>query len=233
MFTLAATERLIINDNLTDQATALFKLWFVDYMPFNLDENGKPIGWKEVSLSQVLTTATNSVNPQKIKDVGVWHYSIPAFDAEQLPTLDNPQNILSNKYIVPVNSILVSKLNPSTKRIWITSKRFINAICSTEFIVYIPNNPVHRDFYYLLFNTPKFIDFLVSNATGSTNSRMRVKPTSTLDFNFLMPNEDDILDDFCAKVRPMISTIEKNILEIRNLRRLTTMVIVKMMSSGN
>lgn len=221
-----------INDNLDAQATALFKSWFVDYEPFEVDEMGKPIGWTEVSLSQVLTTSTNSINPQKLQNKGVWHYSIPAFDSEHLPVFDDPQSILSNKYIVPCDSILVSKLNPDTKRIWLTSERFENAICSTEFIVYIPNNPEHRDFYYLLFNVPEFIDFLVSNATGSTNSRMRVKPLSTLDFNFLMPSENGILDDFCKKVHPILETIEKNILEIRNLRNFTPIAVAKMMSSS-
>ena len=220
------------NDNLEAQATALFKSWFVDYEPFETDETGKPIGWVEKSLSQVLNTTTNSVNPQKLQNGGVWHYSIPAFDSERLPVFDDPQSILSNKYVVPRNSILVSKLNPETKRIWMTSDKFENAICSTEFIVYIPNNPEHRDFYYLLFNTPEFIDFLVSNATGSTNSRMRVKPASTLDFSFFMPQDVIVLDDFCKMVQPMLDTLEKNIFEIRNLNNLTPIAVAKMMSSS-
>ncbi|MCB6370629.1 restriction endonuclease subunit S [Blautia glucerasea] len=232
----AITERIAlkqkINDNLEAQATALFKSWFVDYEPFETDETGKPIGWVEKSLSQVLNTTTNSVNPQKLQNGGVWHYSIPAFDSERLPVFDDPQSILSNKYVVPRNSILVSKLNPETKRIWMTSDKFENAICSTEFIVYIPNNPEHRDFYYLLFNTPEFIDFLVSNATGSTNSRMRVKPASTLDFSFFMPQDVIVLDDFCKMVQPMLDTLEKNIFEIRNLNNLTPIAVAKMMSSS-
>ena len=222
----------MLNDNLEAQATALFKSWFVNHEPFEVDEMDKPIGWIEKSLSQVLTTTTNSVNPQKIKNEGVWHYSIPAFDSEQLPVFDDPQTILSNKYVVPRNSILVSKLNPETKRIWMTSDKFENAICSTEFIIYIPNHPEHRDFYYLLFNTPEFIDFLVSNATGSTNSRMRVKPASTLDFSVFLPRDVSILNDFCRIVHPMLDTIEKNKFEIRNLRNLKPIAVASMMSSS-
>ena len=219
-----------INDNLEAQATTLFKSWFIDYEPFKLDDTGKPSEWSDVPLSQVLTTTTNSINPQKIQDEGIWHYSIPAFDAEHLPAFDDSRSILSNKYAVPDDSILVSKLNPDTRRIWLTPERFKNAICSTEFIVFIPNNPLHKYFYYLLFNTPEFIDFLVSNATGSTNSRMRVKPASTLDFSFLMPNNTSILDDFCKKVYPMLDTIEKNTFEIRNLRNLIPIAVARMMS---
>jgi len=224
--------KLTLNDNLEAQVTALFKSWFIDYEPFEIDETGKPFGWREKSLAHVLTTTTKSVNPQTIKKEGVWHYSIPAYDAERLPIYDNPQSILSNKYIVPNNSILVSKLNPDTKRIWLTSERFEGAICSTEFIIYIPNNSMHRAFYYLLFNTSDFIDFLVSNATGSTNSRMRVKPSSTLDFNFFFPQSNAILDDFCKKVNPMLDMIEKNTIEIRSLRNIIPIAVARMMSSS-
>ena len=145
---------------------------------------------------------------------------------------DDPVGILSNKYSVPADSILASKLNPDTKRIWLTSTKFKNAICSTEFIVYVPNKPQHRSFYYLLFNTQAFIDFLVSNATGSTNSRMRVKPLSTLDFRFLSPNTDMVLDDFCALVNPLLQSIEANLLEIRSLSKTIPIAVAKMMTSS-
>lgn len=221
-----------VNDNLEAQATALFKSWFIDYDPFELDASGCPMDWVEKPLSQVLTTTTNSINPQKLHTNGVWHYSIPAFDSERLPVYDDPAGILSNKYSVPNDSILVSKLNPDTKRIWLSDNKFENAICSTEFIVYVPLKPQHRSFYYLLFNTPSFVDFLVSNATGSTNSRMRVKPLSTLDFKFMFPDTDKVLDSFCATVNPLLQSIEANILEIRSLSNTVPIVVAKMMSSS-
>lgn len=198
---------------------ALFKSWFIDYEPFELNDDGFPSDWEQTTLDKKLTTSTQSVNPQKIQGDYVWHYSIPAFDNEKLPTKDNPTSILSNKYLVPDNAILVSKLNPDTKRIWRTMSCFENAICSTEFIVFSPLIPSHRAFYYLMFNTKGFVDFLVSNATGSTNSRMRVKPTSSLDYEFVCPS-DAIIEDFCKKVEPLLIEIEKNTLEIRKLNEL-------------
>ena len=161
----------------------------------------------------------------------VWHYSIPAFDNEKLPTKDIPSSILSNKYVVPDNAILVSKLNPDTKRVWRTLSCFEDAICSTEFIVFSPKEPKHRAFYYLMLNTKSFIDFLVSNATGSTNSRMRVKPASSLDYEFACPTSS-IIDDFCQKVEPLLSQIEYNTLEIRKLNELKPFAVAKMMTSS-
>lgn len=220
-----------INDNLAATAMAIFKSWFIDYEPFELDDEGLPIGWEKTTLDKKLTTSTQSVNPQKIHADYVWHYSIPAFDNEKLPTMDMPTNILSNKYLVPENAILVSKLNPDTKRIWRTMSCFKDAICSTEFIVFSPKESRHRAFYYLLFNTKSFIDFLVSNATGSTNSRMRVKPASSLDFEFICPNTS-IIDDFCNKIEPLLIEIENNTLEIRKLNELKPLAVAKMMTSS-
>ena len=179
----AITDRIALkraeNDNLEATAMSLYKSWFIDYEPFDLDDEGLPVGWCKEKLNDKLSTFTQSINPQKMDCDFVWHYSIPAYDNEKLPSKDTPSSILSNKYIVPQNAILVSKLNPDTKRIWRSVPCFENAICSTEFIVFSTKEPTHRAFYYLLFNTGSFIDFLVSNATGSTNSRMRVKPAKS------------------------------------------------------
>lgn len=218
-----------INDNLEATTMSLYKSWFIDYEPFDLDNEGLPVGWCKVKLNDKLSTSTQSINPQKMDCDFVWHYSIPAYDNDKLPSKDTPSSILSNKYIVPQNAILVSKLNPDTKRIWRSIPCFENAICSTEFIVFSTKEPTHRAFYYLLFNTGSFIDFLVSNATGST--RMRVKPTSSLDFEFICP-PNEVIDSFCRKVEPLLQKIEENHLEIRKLKELIPIAIAKMMSSS-
>ena len=220
-----------INDNLEATAMSLYKSWFIDYEPFDLDDEGLPVGWCKEKLNDKLSTSTQSINPQKMDCDFVWHYSIPAYDNEKLPSKDTPSSILSNKYIVPQNAILVSKLNPDTKRIWRSVPCFENAICSTEFIVFSSKEPTHRAFYYLLFNTGSFIDFLVSNATGSTNSRMRVKPASSLDFEFICP-PNEVIDSFCRKVEPLLQRIEENHLEIRKLKELIPIAVAKMMSSS-
>ena len=221
-----------INDNLSETAQALFKSWFVDYEPFELEAENSPVGWSRTTLGEKLTTSTQSVNPQKMNSTYVWHYSIPAFDCEKLPIKDIPSSILSNKYNVPSNAILVSKLNPETKRVWRTLTCFENAICSTEFIVFSAKQAKHKAFYFLLFNTKEFVDFLVSNATGSTNSRMRVKPASSLDYEFLCP-PDNIIDAFCEKVEPLLEQIDNNTLEIRKLNELVPLAVARMMSSRN
>lgn len=221
-----------VNDNLEEQATAIFKSWFLDFDLFDTNDQGYPTGWNFVTLGDKVKTSTQSINPQKIRSNTVWHYSIPAFDEEKLPKFDDPRSILSNKYEVPQNAILVSKLNPDTKRIWRTMSCFENAICSTEFIIFNAKNASHKWFFYLLFNTRTFIEFLMSNATGSTNSRMRVKPTSSLDYKFLYPKDESIIDSFCKKVDPLFRAIDENLLEIRHLNDFMPSLIAQTMSSS-
>jgi len=207
-----------MNENLEAQVMTIFESCFG--IPDSAEcDKGIPVGWRTFSLSDVMVTTTSSVDPQRMEEPFVWHYSIPAFDAERLPVWDDPRTILSNKYRVPLGSILVSKLNPDTKRIWLSDSEFNNAICSTEFIIYIPKKKEHRAFYYMLFNTKGFVDFLVSNATGSTNSRMRVKPLSTLDYVFAVPNEEAI-GDYSMSAEPFLRRINENNKEIRKLKLL-------------
>ena len=74
-----------VNDNLEATAMSLYKSWFIDYEPFDLDDEGLPVGWCKEKLNDKLSTSTQSINPQKMDCDFVWHYSIPAYDNEKLP----------------------------------------------------------------------------------------------------------------------------------------------------
>ena len=110
-------------------------------------------------LGEVANIWNKTVKPTNIPGTLWEHYSILAFDAEQYPSYELGDTIKSNKYEVVSNSILVSKLNPSTRRLWIP--QLIDeksAICSTEFMEYVPNNPKEYSFYWI---TPEILRKLV------------------------------------------------------------------------
>ncbi len=50
----------MINDNLQEQARALFKAWFVDYIPFG---GSKPANWKAGKLKDILLLKRNAIKP--------------------------------------------------------------------------------------------------------------------------------------------------------------------------
>ena len=167
-----------VNENLTEQARAIFQAWFIDYEPFG---GAAPLDWHPSTLGQIAEIKTDSWSPTKNPDVVVEHYSIPAFDEQHYPVFEIASGIKSNKYILSSNSVMISKLNPDTKRIWRPMCLSEHPICSTEFIVYEAKKQEQKDYIYSILDSVPFLNHLCSHTTGSTNSRQRATPKSTLD----------------------------------------------------
>ncbi|MCK5894681.1 MAG: N-6 DNA methylase [Endozoicomonadaceae bacterium] len=106
-----------------------------------------PEGWEAGNFSRIALLDTTSVKPNKEQEK-VWeHFSIPAFDVDESPRFEFGEEIKSNKYKVNVNSILSSKLNPSTQRTcWPDIEDENSAICSTEFMQFVPRNSGNRTY---------------------------------------------------------------------------------------
>ncbi len=140
-------------------------------------------------LGDVLRISTKTVKPQDHAGE-IWeHYSIPAFDESHRPVMEPANEIKSNKYIVSRNSILISKLNPSIKRFWLPACLTDHPVCSTEFIVFEPTRPENKSFYAAAISSNNFQNYLMVHVTGSTGSRQRAQPKSTLDFPMPNPSE--------------------------------------------
>lgn len=215
-----------INRHLEQMAQAIFKSWFVDFEPFGGEMPGD---WREVPLGEVVEMSTRALNPQSCPDTILEHYSIPAFDETRLPVFEAASEIKSNKYIVDKDCFLISKLNPTTKRIWRPYCISPHAVCSTEFMVYRAKNRDHKDFYYSVIDSPAFTDFLLAHITGSTGSRQRAIPSETLSFSVIVP-PDDIIEDFCDKVTAVYAHFEQNHLENRRLRQMRDALLPRLMS---
>lgn len=215
-----------INNNLEQQTQAIFKSWFVD---FELNYGIMPSDWKISQLGSIAKISTKVFSPAKNPNVEVEHYSIPAYDEKRYPVFETSNGIKSNKYRLSSNSVMISKLNPDTKRIWRPYCISDNPICSTEFIVYEPINPLNRDFIYSIIDSIGFSAFLCSHTTGSTNSRQRATPSITLTYDIIVPDEKTIRA-FCSIVSPMYDTIENNIKENQKLAETRDKLLPKLMS---
>ena len=215
-----------INNNLEQQTQAIFKSWFVD---FELNYGIMPSDWKVSQLGSIAKISTEVFSPAKNPNVEVEHYSIPAYDEKRYPVFETSNGIKSNKYRLSSNSVMISKLNPDTKRIWRPYCISDNPICSTEFIVYEPINPLNRDFIYSIIDSIGFSAFLCSHTTGSTNSRHRATPSITLTYDIIVPDEKTI-QAVCSIVSPMYATIENNIKENQKLAETRDKLLPKLMS---
>ncbi len=161
-----------------------------------------PKGWSVQSLSGISSLQPESVLP--IAGTKYYHYSIPSFDESKCPTLEDGNIIASNKYIVPDNCILVSKLNPQFKRIWLINNPEDNSICSTEFL---PVKATKTGVYvlYSLLNSTAFSIHLIQNATSSTGSRKRIDPNNCMSYKF--PYNKEIFERFNRIIQPLLTHI--------------------------
>ncbi len=215
-----------INDNLEKQAQALFKNWFIDYTHFG---GVMPGDWKKGKLSDIATIKKTAFHPEKNPGLVVEHYSLPALDEKHYPVFEVADGIKSNKFMVTKESVLISKLNPDTKRIWRPYCLSEYPICSTEFVVFESINGFHRDYLYSIIDCAQFYDFMGSLVTGCTNSHQRVSPETLLTYPVAIPSKET-LKSFCAKVTPLYEMIEKNVLEIQRLTNLRDTLLPKLMS---
>ena len=188
-----------------------------------------PSNWHIGTIRDIADITTNSFNPQKNPGVRLEHYSIPAFDEQHFPVFELSDNVKSNKYILTNNSVLASKLNPDTKRVWRPMCLSENAVCSTEFIVFESKDPEHKDFLFSIIDSQPFSDWMCAHTTGSTNSRQRTTPSTTLDFKIAVP-PDDVVDEFCSTVAPMYDLISQNLLENQRFSSLRDQLLPKLMT---
>lgn len=223
-----------INANLEAQAQALFKSWFVDFEPFQDgefqdSELGRiPKGWKVYSLEEIAFFDKNSINPGKTPEKLFSHYSLPAFDEKKLPEKQFGKEILSNKFSISNNTILLSKLNPRIKRIWYVEEVEENAICSTEFIPFKAKDNNLTAFLYCYLTSQLFYDNALGMVNGATGSHQRFDVKYLLTFKFAASEESML--KFSSAMKPLLSQIFENIQETKSLSTLRDTLLPKLMS---
>lgn len=213
-----------VNDNLEQQAELLYHERFE-----TIDRDKLPVGWRIVRLGDVATISKKSFNPAKEPEMLLEHYSIPAFDEAHFPVFEPSTAIKSNKFIVDDSCFMISKLNPTTKRVWKPYCLTENAVCSTEFIVYKAKSQEITDFLYSVIDSASFSDFMCSHVTGSIGSRQRTTPSDTLAFELVLPNAEEIAE-YQGIVSPMLEQIKCNTIENDRLKRLRDSLLPKLMS---
>ena len=102
-------------------------------------------------------------------------------------------------------------------------------VCSTEFIVYKPDEPEHKSFYYATIGAPAFTAFSLAHVAGSTGSRQRTQPKATLVHSMPAPRTEAI-EDFCAFADPIYEQIKANELESKQLEELRDALLPRLMS---
>ncbi|MGI9920275.1 restriction endonuclease subunit S [Vibrio owensii] len=244
-----------VNQTLEDMAQAIFKSWFVDFDPVKAKMNGEqpegmdaataslfpeklfeselgliPEGWEVGELTELAKLDTTSVKPNKEPET-IWeHYSIPAFDDGYHPSFDTGESIKSNKYKVKANAVLVSKLNPRFQRIWLPLPEDTDkAICSTEFMQFVPSVPTLKPYLYSLVKSSPFQSELLNTVTGTTGSRQRAQPKQVAKARIVVPPVE-LMAIYSEKVDSILTMTQKNIRQSIELAKLRDTLLPKLLS---
>ena len=224
-----------INDNLEQQAQALFKSWFVDFEPpfkdgeFVESELGMiPKGWRVGTLGEFTEISKTSINPQKQSQTLFAHYSIPSYDEGMKPEIQLGEDIKSNKFIISNKMTLFSKLNPRIKRVWYVDNLSANSVCSTEFVPYKAKEESLSSFVHGLINSQGFYDFVMSMVNGATGSHQRFHPEESL--KYLIAYNEDYIEKYCILANPILNQILSNGYESHRLAQLRDTLLPRLMS---
>ncbi len=236
-----------INKILESMAQALFKRWFMDFdfpddhgRPYRSSggkmvdsEQGEiPIGWRIGRVSDFASLSRNSVNPSDHSGEIFYHYSLPAFDEKRMPIQEKGEAIKSNKFIVPLGCVLLSKLNPRIPRIWLpTVQGEYRSIASTEFLVVISKKMVCREFLFCLFSSNHFLEVFSGLVTGTSGSHQRVRPENLLDIDIVVPS-GEMIELFSLKVKTLFEKTSHNLYESSNLASLRDALLPRLMSGS-
>jgi type I restriction enzyme S subunit len=244
-----------MNKTLEAIAQATFKSWFIDFDPVRTKMEGRepygmdvetaalfpdgfedselgeiPGGFCTTQIGELISLHRERLDPAKYPDKVFDCFSIPAFDEVQLPRRETGGQIKSNKYFVPFNAILLSKLNPRIPRVWlpkVSSKQM--SICSTEFIVALPKTGYSREYIYSIFKSPVFLSVFATLVTGTTGSHQRVQPEHLLKLPIVLPN-NNLIARFTKIVMPLYELIAQNLEEASTLISIRDTLLPKLIS---
>lgn len=208
-----------MNETLEQMGQTLFRHYFID--------NPEAERWGNATVGEFAKHLKTPINPAKSPAVIFNQYSIPAYDNSFTTELSAGDTIKSGKYQVEPMSILVSKLNPATPRVWCVLEPKENAVCSTEFQVIVPND--YFAFCYFLLTSKAYSEKMTMSAGGTSNSHRRIKPSDILSYSFTEPNAD-LLESFEDEAMPVIKMIERNREQIQTLTTLRDTLLPRLIN---
>jgi type I restriction enzyme, S subunit len=134
-----------------------------------------------VALAEVATAVKATTFPANTPDEVFEQFSIPAFDDGGGPDVCVGSSMASGKTVLSGDVVLVSKLNPATKRVWWPERLGIGrAVCSPEFVALAPCPGSAAWIYGCVAFDSVFYAQVLGAISGTTGSRQRVKPSDVL-----------------------------------------------------
>ena len=222
-----------INNNLEQQAQALFKSWFVDFEPFG----GKmPSDWKEYKLDDLTSKFGTGLNPRKnfVLGHGNNYYVTIKNMANNRIYLDDRCDKIDDEAILKINKrsklqrgdLLFSGIG-TIGRVALITENPTNWNTSESVFNMHPRENISSEFLYVLLLSEQFQSYVNVHKQGGVQQGIRM--ASLKDFKISLPSYN-VMHSFDNLIVPMISTIKNNEKENDNLAMLRDTLLPKLMS---
>ena len=201
-----------IGENLERQAQAIFRSWFLDYLPFN---SIKPTHWKFCTLGETTKMSAGGDKPKGISNIKSTEYPYPIYsnglDNEGLYGYTNEAKIFAESVTVSARGT-----------IGFVCLRHIPYVPIVRLVTLIPNeNLISAKYLYL------YLKQLRISGTGTTQQQLTVPDFRKTEI--LIPDKIT-MDKFTNLISPMFNQIWANGEENIKLASLRDSLLPKLMS---
>ena len=223
-----------INENLEQQAQALFNSWFVDFEPF---KNGEfveselgmiPKGWREVELQDVVTIKRGG-SPRPIQNflsLSGYHWlKISDATACQSPYIYEIREYIKESGLSKTVKLRAGSLVLSNSATPGIPKILGVDSCIHDGWLYFPQSKLSKYYLYMLFKEKR--EFLLSQGNGSVFTNLKTDIVKSM--KIAIPNEQ-ILSKFNSLIESLFIQIENKTIESRRLATLRDTLLPKLMS---
>ncbi len=171
----------------------------------------------------------DSVNPARLGDAIVEHFSLPAFDAGAIPERVQASTILSSKLLLVRRSILVGRLNPRFNRTWwVTPDAALPALASPEFLCLQAVDDESLAALWLAVRTDAFRAELAHRVTGTSGSHQRVRPEDAVAIE--VPDVGRLPRETKARALALLKAMEQKRQESERLAALRDALLPELLS---
>ena len=227
-----------INENLEQQAQALFKSWFVDFEPFRdqpfvESELGMiPEGWRVGTLGNICTTNKRNLKGQitcsiKYLDTG----NITRNKIENIQCLDPTKDTIPSRArrCVIEGDIVYSTVRPNQEHYGFLVNPPTDLIVSTGFCVITANWSVYRYYIYQYLIQDSIITKFQAIAEQSVSTYPSLNASDIENLLVVIPSLE-VAEKYAKIVLPLYLKMEENQSESHRLSHLRDTLLPKLMS---
>lgn len=220
-----------INNNLEQQAQALFKSWFVDFEPFG---GTMPDDWKTEKLDKCTSEVIRGFTSKYVKKSNLINLNQKVNKGKYLEKqyykfLDETISVPQEKYAHKKDIILNSLGQGTLGRIHFWYETSTNVVVDQHITIIRAKKGVSTaEYLYLLLSSSKYSDYFESCITGTTGMLM-LNISAVRNTDIMLPSIK-IQEKFANTIESLYEKIEQNNQENTRLAQLRDTLLPKLMS---